>query len=547
MSADANQPADRRPPVAGAVALGVLRAVGRSLWRRRLALAGALAVAAFVVLTGRFWHPYYGFTRFVQLDAPSVEIGIHEIREQPVYVYRDTGGYDGLSYLQLAFHPLLDSPELKGALDNANYRARRILGSALTWLLAGGDAARIAQIYPALNLGVWLILAGLLWVLLPVRDARGWIAWAGLLFSAGALHSVRLALTDLLALTALALAMLMWERRWRGGAARLLAAAALARETALLSLAAFAPLERAEWRNRRAWLRFALRAVVVVVPLALWMAYVRARLGPADAGWGNFGFPLLGWLEKWPEMVHAWGLGKHRWLVVTSVLATVGVTAQAVYFIARRRIEDPWWRIGIVHVLLFAVLGFAVWEGHPGAATRVLLPLGLAFAVMVVRRRESLVWLLAGNLGVFAGVEALREVPWSRDELGAGRSGAMAYTVRADDGFHGRESYGGHAWSWCGERGTLEVLTAPAAAGPLRVRLRLQGAGQRTLGVRDASGLLWTGVVGDGWQPLEIGTNTGPDGRARLEFFSREPAVPESDVPGARTIAFGVLDVRVLR
>jgi hypothetical protein len=29
-------------------------------------------------------------------------------------------------------------------MDNLTYRARRILGSALAWVLAGGDPARIA-------------------------------------------------------------------------------------------------------------------------------------------------------------------------------------------------------------------------------------------------------------------------------------------------------------------------------------------------------------------------------------------------------------------
>ena len=44
--------------------------------RWRLPAAGFALVAAFAVLAGRFWHPYYGFTRFVQLDEADHRVGI---------------------------------------------------------------------------------------------------------------------------------------------------------------------------------------------------------------------------------------------------------------------------------------------------------------------------------------------------------------------------------------------------------------------------------------------------------------------------------------
>src|SRR5215210_2697666 len=119
------------------------------LQRWRWAGAGVLAVLAFLVLVARFWHPYYGFTKFVQLDAADARSGIHEIREYPVFVYEGFNGYDGAAYTQIAFHPLLGSTELQPALGNVPYRARRILGSALAWVIAGGEPARIANVYAA--------------------------------------------------------------------------------------------------------------------------------------------------------------------------------------------------------------------------------------------------------------------------------------------------------------------------------------------------------------------------------------------------------------
>src|SRR5206468_1019279 len=116
-----------------------MSSLAHGLWRRWWNIAGGLAVAAFAVLAGRFWHPYYGFTKFVQLDEADARSGIHEIREHPVFVYEGFNGYDAAAYTQIAFHPSLDSPELQPAIGNVPYRARRILGSALAWLLAAGN------------------------------------------------------------------------------------------------------------------------------------------------------------------------------------------------------------------------------------------------------------------------------------------------------------------------------------------------------------------------------------------------------------------------
>ena len=65
----------------------------------------------------------------------------------------------GAAYAQIAFHPALDSEELKAAVGHLSYRARRILLSALAWVAAAGDPARIAGTYAALNLAVWAALA----------------------------------------------------------------------------------------------------------------------------------------------------------------------------------------------------------------------------------------------------------------------------------------------------------------------------------------------------------------------------------------------------
>ena len=338
----------------------------------RLTAAGLLAVALFALLVGRFWHPVYGFTSLLQVSAAGHREQIAAFHAYPIYEYPVAGQYDGAYYAQLAHHPLLTAPELAGAMDNFPYRARRILAPALAWLLVLGQPAHLAGAYALLNIFAWLALAWLLWRLLPVRDARSWLAWAGVLFSAGALASVRLALTDLVALVFLAGAMRAAERGRPGQGAGWLAVAALGRETMLAALPALAAPPWRSWANLR-------RAVAAMLPLLAWIAYVRWRAGPDQDAGGNFNWPLVSWAEKGRTAVLALRHAPLPGLAWTSLLALLGLTVQAAFFL-RPRPTDAWWRLGAAYAILMLVLGPAVWAGVPGAALRVLLPLTLAFS-----------------------------------------------------------------------------------------------------------------------------------------------------------------------
>ncbi len=506
-------------------------------------LAGLAAVAAFAVLAGRFWHPYYGFTKWVQLDELDAEIAVPEVRQQPVFVYPGANGYDGSAYAQIAYHPLLDSPDLPAAIGNVPYRARRILGSALAFALAGGQPRHIANVYAGLNIVVWLALAWLLWRVLPVTDARSWLAWAGVLFSAGALHSVRLALTDLLGATLVTAALWSAERNRGGRGLALLAAAGLARETALASVVGF---WRGPWFSTRAWMRNLAFTVVTALPLLAWIIYIRWKVGPADQGFGNFSPPLGGWLGKWREVATVYVTDPDfRWLNTTTLLAVVALTVQAAWLLRRPRLENSWWRVGASGVALMIFLGTSVWEGQPGAATRVLLPMAIAFAVVAVRERAAVGWVIGGGLTVFSGVLALWHVPADPRELASGWCRNSGYVVRVDRGWFGVERDRGRAWAWCATEGDLEIKTAGLPKGAVQARIRLSAISLREVEVRQAGVVRWRGAVAERAQIVSFAVGMPAEGRLMLTIASEAPPVPEAGSAGARALGIAVYDVRL--
>lgn len=500
--------------------------------------AAILLAMAFLVLVARFWHPVYGFTRFLQLDASNDETKIGAFRTHPVYVYRDTGGYDGLYYAQIAYDPTLTDPELAPAMDNLGYRGRRILPSALAWLLAGGQPAWIANVYSVLNVAAWLGLAVVLWRLLAVADWRGLAAWAGVLFSAGALGSVRFALTDLVALAFLSAGLLALERGRARTGTGLLAAAALSRETSLLALIGSV---RRPWFSRENLRRVLLAAI----PLAGWLIYLRWRLGPSAPGWANFSAPFTGLAGKWradlAALAHpAAGDGGLAW---ATLAATLGLAAQAAFFAVRPRWSEAWWRVGAVYTGLMICLGPAVWAGFPGAATRVLLPLTLAFNVLAARSRVSPGWFAAGNLTLFSGLLMMSGVHHDTRELGAARIGGAGVVAQVNDGWYGVERSGRHTWSWSRGHGTLALEAWPQDERELRIDCFLRSLKPLTVTVTQDGALRWRGAVGSA--PVAIAFPVSIErGRARLEFSTDTAGAREEPALGGRTLAFAIYDLR---
>jgi hypothetical protein len=500
---------------------------------------GVAAVMLFLGLVARFWHPVYRFTSLLQLDSSNDDTKIAAFRSMPVYVYRNTGGYDGLYYAQIAYHPLLAAAELAPAVDGLAYRGRRILAPLLAWTLALGNPRWIVHVYSLINVAAWLALAVFLWRLLPVRDARGWLAWTGVLFSAGALSSVRYALPDLVALTVLAGAMLLLERGRPGGAVGALALAGLARETSLAAVTGLWERPWLSWRN-------ALRAFLAAAPLAAWIGYIQWRIGYSGAGARNFAWPFIGWIEKGLATFTALKTEGDLLLVWVTLLATLGLTVQAAFFLAHLRPEDPWWRVGAAYAALFFVLGTAVWEGFPGAATRVLLPLTLAFNILAHRVRAPLAWLFAGNLAVVAGLLALKDVPRDPTELAAARAHGAACVASLRDGWYATEHDSRNNWVWSRGRSTVAIEAWPRDGQTPRLEFTARSLAPRTVIVRQDGGELWRGRVGTELTPRQSVPVALKDGRATIELDTDSPAAREGPSSDARLLAFALYDARLV-
>jgi hypothetical protein len=505
------------------------------MWVR---IAGAIAVVIFLWMVGRFWHPVYRFTEFLQLDAANEPSRIPEFREFPVYVYKIPGSYDGQFYAQIAYHPLLQSPELRLAIDNLPYRARRILPAMLSWLAAAGHPASIVYIYSAINIAAWLALALVLWRLLPVSDGYSTGAWLGVLFAAGSLASVRLALTDLVALALVGSAMLASERKHAGLGSGLLAVAGLARETSLLALPAVL--------NRPLMSRFNLvRFLATVAPLALWVAYVRWQVGSGNQGWENFSWPFAGWLGKWRASITALANLSDPLVPWTTFLATIGITIQAIYILKRPQTEDRWWRLGMANVVLMAFLSKFVWQDFPGAVFRVVLPLTLAFNVLIVRRRAALSWLLAGNLTVFSGLLLFRDVPFDNRDIVATRASGSAILVRQGPGWFDSERTRSHFWAWSTDSASLEIQKWPDDHQAMTMAFSMRSLIPRVVTIQQGSSICWHGEVGTTPIPIRISV-TMNTGRTELRFSTPTPGVPENASDGARLLAFALYDPKII-
>lgn len=505
-------------------------------------LARLAFLLGFALVIGRFWSPYYGFTSLLQANEDTEALLPASLRDAPIFIHRDAGRYDGAYYAQIATNPALRDPELAVAVDDLGYRARRILLSAVAWVAGGGEPVAAVHAYAWLNVIIWFLLAWTLWLILPAGGGwRNTLAWGGLLLASGTLASVRLALTDLAATTLLAAGLLLIERGRATASMLCLGLAGLARETALLGAGALWP--EGKWTVAELGRKAAL-VILAALPLIAWWSYVQATVGSSSAGSGNFTLPLAGWLGKWQELWRITGVEANHGLLLGGWLDCIALTVQAAYLLLHREPRSAWWRVGVLFVALGSVLGASVWEGLPGAYSRVLLPVALIFNVLAARRRAALWWLVLGNLSVVSGVWSLHGPPSAPRTLTGAATQGQRYVLEADARWSVAEWNSKWRWSWCEDEGGLSFRVWPHRP-KVRIELQVRGITPRELEVRHNGLTVWRGPIGDrpGW--IALPELPAVNGRVELELSSPAPPAQEGAANTARGISFACFGARL--
>jgi hypothetical protein len=372
---------------------------------RRWTVAYAGVALCFLAATARYYDPSFGFTTFIAFPAATHGDELPAVQAVP-HAHSD-GGYDGQFYAQLAVEPLLRDPEIDGALDLSPYRGHRILFSWIAYAAGMGRPAWVLHTYAVLNVLVWLAFAWLLLRWMPPRDAKSFALWSGCLLSHGLLISVRYALPDALAALLVGLAMLAAERGRLVVASIVTGLAGLTRETCLLASAFLGGTLR---RNRRSWIAAFGLFLICVLPLALWLDYLRSIYRSVTlAGGDHVTPPFEGLIWKVRSMAGAPAL-RDRWgdLVLT-LSAVVAVVSQAIFIVWRivRGDRSAWAFASGAFIVLLVTAHPVVWDGRPGAFTRVLLPMTIGANVLLARQpRASWMLIVTLNLSVIAGIAA---------------------------------------------------------------------------------------------------------------------------------------------
>jgi hypothetical protein len=507
---------------------------------RAFAALRLLSVALFLLLVGRFWHPYYGLTSLLQCDPSMASRMLPVLRRAPIFVQPGPGGYDGFYYAEIATDPSLRDPDLGRAVDDLGYRGRRILASAAAYALGSGDPARAVRAYPWINVAAWLLLAALLWRVFPLDGWRGFAGWFGVLFSYGAMVSVRLSVPDLPALALVACGVAAGERGGSLASAALIGLSGLGRETSVLAAASLAS-------GRAGPGRLLARMAVALLPLLAWVLYVAHVAGSSGPGIANFGFPLSGIAAKVASLagILAGGRPLDVVLAALSLLSVAAVAAQAAYIALVPEAASAWWRVGAAYCALLLVLGPSPWGTDlPGAFVRVLLPLLLAFNVLAVRRRAAAAWFALGNLSVAGGLFALLIVASHPREFASGRIPGGSFVADLGEGWYGPEALGGRRWSWCAGDAAMELRTWPTRREPLALNVTLRALSERPVEISAGSAVLWRGPVGTAPTAARI---VVPADAGSLRFRSPAPPQREGAGAGARLLSFECLGLDASR
>jgi hypothetical protein len=360
---------------------------------------------AAILLKG--YVPGGGFTRLIHFDRDYPHRLLPEVQALPDEC-KVENGYDGQFYAQIALVPDLNKDVLDQVIDTPSYRSRRIGMPALANLLSFGNEMWVLYAYAVLPFVFWLMLAFYLFRSPMISSWQGSFVCMAILCSSGTLISMARALPDLPALV-----LTYWAALGASGGIMgvfLLALAILFKETSLLSIPAIFSISGLT--HFSSFMKILIKGLMAVLPFAFWWMYVYSIFGWGQSiGTGNFSIPGAElYLAVVRNMIFLINLD--QWLPLEAIphsFALVSLILQAIYLITRINVKSPFWCMGIGFAILLPFLGRAVLE-DVHAYTRVMLPLTLAFNVLLAENRTQMsarsfvFWFTAGNIGLTGAV-----------------------------------------------------------------------------------------------------------------------------------------------
>ncbi len=309
-----------------------------------------------------------------------------------------------------------------------------------------------------------------------------------------------------------------------------------------------------EARSPGTWPAWLARAALVVLPLAAWMLCLRLSLGHGDSMGDsrNFAPPFAALAEKLQQSVSQLIAEGYPSLAKFDLLVMVGLLAQFFFFAFRRRWDEPWWRVGASYAVLMVFLGGAVWENYPSASARVLLPMTLAFNILVPRRGWWPLLLVIGNLGVVASADIFK--PPGRESFVV--EGPNELKINPRDGSAVEAVYGVHNWwhpeksrwefwRWSMGEATLAIRNPQPFTMAAHLRFRLRSVDEREAIVMMGDRVLWKGLLQAGEvRKVTLGGIVLPPGDTVLLFKSDRPAAyPGNNDP--RRLSFSLRGIEI--
>jgi len=375
------------------------------------------------------------------------------------------------------------------------------------------------------------------------------------LFSFGLIFSVARSLLDGPSLLLLALGMALVESRRPWLAAAVLGISGLGKDTNVLGAAGMDP---PELRRPATWAPWLGRTALVVLPLAAWTLCLRLWLGHGDdlGDSRNFAAPFSALAEKLQQSVSQLIAEGYPSVAKFDLLVMAGLLAQFFFFVCRHRWRDHWWRLGASYAVLMIFLGTAVWENYPSAAARVLLPMTLAFNILVPRRGWWPLLLVVGNLGILGSPDIFK--PPGRESFVV--DGPNALRINPKDGssvaaFYGERNWWRpeksrwEFWRWSMGDSTVAIRNPQPFTLVADIRFRLRSVDERAAVVMLGERVLWKGMLpaGDAVKVRLSGIVLAP-GDTVLRFRSdRPPAFAGNNDPRRLSFSLRGLEIDVER